>query len=421
MSARPAETQTSRRPGPPVPTRVAYIVSRFPVATETFLLREFDRVDRDPGACVELFSLFPGERGSVHRIGERWLGRLHRARPAAVVRGLAWWAVRRPGRLLSTAVWVMRAHAARPAILVRALVTMAVAAAHARTVAALRIQHVHACWATYPALAAWVCWRLTGVPYSFTGHAHDLFIYQIGLERKLRDARFTITISEYNRAFLSRFGADDERVHLVHYGVDLTGYRFRPRGPRPSGTVRALCVASFHEFKGHRVLVEALAAGGPQIDRLEVELVGEGPLRAEIEEQARRLGVRDRLHFWGRLSEQQVAERLDAADLAVLPSIVARNGDTEGIPNALIESLASGVPVVSTRVSGIPELVHDGVTGLLADAEDAEGLRRAIERTLADPAAAEARAEAGRRLVEREFDIDAAGRRLVELFGTRDG
>lgn len=420
MSMRPAQAHASSGPQPVVRKKVAYIVSRFPVATETFLLREFDRVDRAPGVDVELFSLFRGERGSVHRTGERWLSRLHRGRPVDAVRSLAWWTARRPGRLLSTAAWVTRTHAARPAILVRALVTMAIAAAHARRVAALRVDHVHACWATYPALAAWVCWRLTGVPYSFTGHAHDLFIHQLGLERKLRDARFTITISEHNRAFLSAFGGDG-CVHIVHYGVDLTAYRFRPRGPTPSGTVHALCVASFTEFKGHRVLVEALAAGGSQIDRVEVELVGEGPLRGEIEDLARRRGVLHRLHFRGRLSEQQVAERLDAVDLAVLPSIVARNGDTEGIPNALIEALASGVPAVSTRVSGIPELLHDGVTGLLADPEDAAGLRRAIERTLADPEAAEARARAGRQLVEREFDIELAGRRLVDLFASRDG
>jgi colanic acid/amylovoran biosynthesis glycosyltransferase len=416
MSTPLAHTHASGRHDSPAPTRVAYVVSRFPVATETFLLREFDRVDRHPGVELELFSLFRGERGSVHRRGERWTARVHRGRPAEALRGLAWWGVRRPARLLSTVALVARDHAVRPTVLVRALVTVAIAAANARMIAGLRVQHVHACWATYPALAAWVCWRLTGVPYSFTGHAHDLFVHQLGLERKLRDACFAIAISEHNRAFLSAFGGAGDHIQLVHYGVDLSTYRSRPRGPRPSGEVRALCVASFHEFKGHRVLIEALALGGPQVDRVTVELVGEGPLRAEIEDLARRRGVLHRLQFSGRLSEQQVAERLDAADLAVLPSIVARNGDTEGIPNALIEALASGVPVVSTRVSGIPELVRDGETGLLADPEDVEGLRRAIERTLADPGAAEARAVAGRRLVEREFDIDASGRRLVELF-----
>jgi glycosyltransferase involved in cell wall biosynthesis len=330
--------------------------------------------------------------------------------------GAAWWAVRRPVRLLTVAGWVAAAHVARPGVLVRSLLTLPLAAAHARTMMKSGVSHVHASWATYPALAAWICWRLTGIPYSFTGHAHDLFIHQIGLDRKARDARFVIAISEHNRRFLSARGLDDARVHLVHYGVDLSAYRFRARRTAPSGTVRLLCVASFSEFKGHVVLIEALAAGGPQTDRIEVELVGEGPLRRAVEALAERLGVRSRLHFLGRVSEREVAERLDQADLAVLPSVVARSGDTEGIPNALIEAMACGVPVVSTRVSGIPELVRDGETGLLAEPGDAASLRDAIERTLADPSAAEARARAGRRLVEREFEIESVTRRLVDLF-----
>jgi colanic acid/amylovoran biosynthesis glycosyltransferase len=397
------------------PRRIAYIVSRFPAATETFLLREFDRVDRDPEVEVELFSLFPGDQSSLHPSGEPWMRNLHRGRILDVVAGVAWWGVRRPARLLGAAAWVTKVHAARPMILVRALVTVGLAAAHARRIARLRVDHVHACWATYPALAAWVSWRLTDIPYSFTGHAHDLFINQLGLERKLRDARFVVTISEHNRRFLSAIGGD-KRVHVVHYGIDLSAYRFRPRGPAPSGTVRALCVASFYEYKGHRVLVEALAAGGQQVDRVEVALVGEGPLRLEVEDLATRLGVRHRLHFLGHLPEQEVAKCLDEADIVVLPSVVARNGDTEGIPNALIEAMAAGVPVVSTRVSGIPELVREGVTGLLVAPGDAAGLRDAIERTIADPRAAEARAVEGRRVVEQEFDIESVTSRLIRLF-----
>jgi glycosyltransferase involved in cell wall biosynthesis len=396
--------------------RIAYIVSRFPVATETFILREVDRVDRVAGVEVELFSLFPGERRSVHPAGERWLAALHRGRARDVVLGPAWWLVHRPARLLGMAGWVVRSHAAQPRILVRALITVAIASAHARRIAALEVEHVHASWATYPALAAWVCWRLTGVPYSFTGHAHDLFIHQLGLERKLRDARTVVTISQHNRRFLAAYGGDSANVQIVHCGIDLGAYRFRPRGPRPRGPVRALCVASFDEFKGHRYLVEAMADRGGPIDRLHVDLVGTGPLREEIEQLAARHGVLDRLHFLGRLPEQAVAERLDHADLVVLPSIVARNHDTEGIPNALIEAMAAGVPVVSTRVSGIPELVIDGETGLLADPQDAPGLREAIERTLAHPLAARERTIAGRRLVEEEFDLEAIAGRMVGVF-----
>jgi colanic acid/amylovoran biosynthesis glycosyltransferase len=416
MTVRMAPSRRPRTEAPPEPRRIAYVVSRFPVATETFILRELDQVAARPDLEVELFSLFPGERSCVHPAGERWLARLHRSRALDPVAGPVWWLARRPVRMTGATLWVLCSYASHPSVLVRAMFTVGVAAAHARRVERLGVDHVHAHWATYPALAAWVGWRLTGIPYSFTGHAHDLFVHQLGLRRKLRDARFAVVISRYNERLVESLGADPARVHVVHCGIDLAAYRFRPRAPAPTGRVRAICVASFNEFKGHRVLIDALAVGGPQIDRLDVDLVGEGPLREEVRALALRRGVEGRLAFVGRLSEQDVARRLDAADLAVLPSVVARNGDTEGIPNALMEAMASGVPVVSTRLSGIPELVRDGETGLLAEPADAGSLRAAIERTLADPRAAYERALAGRRLVEREFDIRRIAERLAALF-----
>jgi colanic acid/amylovoran biosynthesis glycosyltransferase len=416
MTTHVAQSQPQAGPVPAGQQRLAYLVSRFPVATETFILRELDEVANSPGVDLQLFSLFPGERRSVHRAGDRWLAKLHRCRPLDPLLGPAWWLVRRPLRLAGAVGWVMRSHATQPGVLIKALITIAVGAAHARRIARLGIQHVHAHWATYPALAAWMTWRLTGIPYSFTGHAHDLFIHRLGLERKLRDADFAIATSEHSRRLLESLGAGATPVHLVHTGIDRDAYRFRPRAPAPSGRIRTLCVASFSEFKGHRVLIAALAARGPQIDRVDVELVGEGPLRAEIETLAARHGLRHRFRFLGRLSEEDVARHLDAADIAVLPSIVARNGDTEGIPNALMEAMASGVPVISTRVSGIPELVQEGETGLLADPDDADGLREAIERTLDEPESAYARAVAARRLIEREFEIHPIAGRLVALF-----
>jgi glycosyltransferase involved in cell wall biosynthesis len=116
------------------------------------------------------------------------------------------------------------------------------------------------------------------------------------------------------------------------------------------------------------------------------------------------------------LPEPAVAELLEAADLFVLPSIVARNGQREGLPVVLMEALAAGVPVVATRLSGVPELILDGETGLLAEPGDPESLARSIEAVLEDPLAARTRAEAGRNLVQREFNIDSSGATLGRLF-----
>jgi glycosyltransferase involved in cell wall biosynthesis len=297
------------------------------------------------------------------------------------------------------------------------LATIPVAACHARDLERLGVEHVHAHWATYPAFAAWTCRRLTGIPYSFTPHAHDIFIDRSNLGRLTRDAAFVVAISEYNRAFLRPY-AGETPLPVVRYGLEVDRYAFRARRSAPTGPVRALCVASFSEYKGHAVLFEALALGGDALARIELDLVGRGPLEATLRAHAERLGLAGRIHFHGTLTEAQVAERLERADVFVLPSVVAGNGDTEGLPNVLLEALAAGVPAVSTAVAGSPELLRGEATCLLAMPGDPASLAAALEHVLAEPDAAVCRAEAGRRLVESDFTVQRLGREMAGLLGT---
>lgn len=396
--------------------RVAYVVSRFPHVSETFIVRELDGVSEAGGVEIELFSLFPAVSATVHPAARRWMARLRRGDGRRGVAAVGWWLVRRPLRLVSTVALIGGGHLRRPALAVRALATVVVACQHARTLRHAPVDHVHAHYATYPALAAWIFHRLLGLPYSFTAHAHDLYVDQSMLARKVAGARFVVTISEFNRHYLAAYaGAGaDVCVHVVRCGVDPLAYDFRPRAAPADGPVRALCVASLQEYKGHAVLLRALAAR-PVLQRLEVELVGAGELRSRLERLAAQLGVAARVRFTGSLTEEQVRERLEAADLFVLPSIVAASGQMEGLPVALMEALACGVPVVTTRLSGIPELVADGETGLLAEPDDAEALAEALERALAEPDAARARAVRGRAKVEQEFDIRASSARMAAL------
>jgi len=396
--------------------KVAYVVSRFPHVTETFVVRELNGVDAAADLELELFSLFPAVDATLHPSASGWVGRVRRGSAWGALRGLAWWLCRRPRALTGAVAIVVRAFARKPRRLARALVTVAVASDHARAMRRLGVEHVHAHFANYPALAAWTVARLAGPTYSFTAHAHDIFRDQSFLRRLLADARFVVTISDFNREFLARYNPDGTPVHVVHCGVDPAFVRVRPRAAPAQGPVRALCVASLEEKKGHRVLLRALADGGRSLERVELDLVGPGALRGELEALARDLGLGDRVRFHGALPEPAVAALLDRADLFVLASIVERSGFMEGIPVALMEALAAGVPCVATRLSGVPELVRDGDTGLLAEPGDAGSLRAALERAIGDPDAARRRAAAGRELIEREFDAGACAARIADLF-----
>ncbi len=395
---------------------IVYLVSRFPVTSETFIVREVEALDRSGDFDLEIRSLFPAPDGAVHDIARRWTERLVHPSIATSVKGFGWACLTRPWVLLSVLAAVCAGYARRPPLLVRALTTVLVACAHARDLSGrARTSHIHAHYATYPALAAWVCHRLIGVSYSFTVHAHDLYVDTSMLDRKVTEARYVVTISQYNRAILERHNPSHTPIRVIHAGIDTAAYRFRPRSIPVDGVVHALTVASLQQYKGHAVLLSALAMGGPEVDRIVLDLIGDGVLRDELEALVDRLGLRARVRFLGSCSEETVRESLDAADLFVLPSIVADDGQMEGLPVALMEALACGVPTVSTELSGIPEIVREGSTGLLAVPGDAASLNRTLAAMVRRGAGTVAMAMAGRALVENEFDISTSISALIGL------
>lgn len=384
---------------------VVYLVSRFPVTSETFIVREIEALDRLGNFDLELRSLFPAPDQPVHDISRRWAERHVRPSTAAAVAGFLWASLTRPLALLSVLGRVIAGYRRSP-LLARALVTVLVACAHARDLASRpRPPHIHAHYATYPALAAWVCGRLIGTSYSFTAHAHDLYVDTSMLDTKIADACFVVTISEYNRTLLERHNPGHTPIRVLHAGIDTSAYPFRPRGIPGDGPVRALTVASLQQYKGHAVLLAALAMGGSSVDRLTLDLVGDGVLRSDLEALVDRLGLGWRVLFLGSRSEDEVRTCLDTADLFVLPSVVADDGQMEGLPVVLMEALACGLPTVSTELSGIPEIVIDGVTGLLAVPGDATSLNHVLAEMIERGSGASDFAEAGRALVTGEFDL----------------
>lgn len=392
--------------------KIAYIVSRFPHVSETFILRELNAVSSRPGIDLSLLSLFPPLDTTVQPGAEPWIESLRRPSLVASMRDLVWWAVQRPRALLRATTAVVMASVRRPRILVRSLATVTLAASHARWIAAADVAHVHAHYATYPALTAWLVGRLTGCSYSFTAHAHDLFVDQSLLAVKVAEARFVVAISEYNRRFLQAFGGDrDTPVPVIHCGIDPASFEFFPRELPLEGPVRGLCVASLQEYKGHTVLLDALASSA--LGRIELDLVGDGPLRSLLEARSVELGLGDRVRFLGSRTADEVRDLMGVADFLVLPSIVARDGQMEGLPVVLMEALASGLPVVATRLSGVPEIVRNGETGRLAEPGDPASLEAALVATLKGPQPDPA---TGRHLVEAEFDIEDSAGRLVDLF-----
>jgi glycosyltransferase involved in cell wall biosynthesis len=390
---------------------VLYLVTRFPAVTETFVVNEWLALSER--FRMQLVALRRSAEAPVHAETSRVLPFVRfpgALRPAAHL----FWLLRRPRVYLSALAAVVRG-GLRFSVLEAAKETVVFAKAVpvARLAARERIDHLHAHFASHPATAAWVVHRLTGIPFSFTAHANDLFVAPVLLDRKVADARFVIAISEYNRGVLLD-SCPGARVEVVHCGVDTDRYAWR--GPGERAPDRVVCVASLFEKKGHLDLIDALGLLAERRPGVVLELVGDGPERDRIVERARERGVAERVSLLGALSAEDVRARLAEARAFALPSIRLPSGRMEGIPVALMEAMASGVPVVATRISGIPELVQHDVTGLLVEPHDPAGLAAALDSLLSDETLAAELALNGRRLVEGSFNLEVEARRLGDLF-----
>ena len=225
------------------------------------------------------------------------------------------------------------------------------------------------------------------------------------LDKKVAEADLVVTISEYNKEVIVEECGEEARdkVRVIHCGVDPTV--FQAGGLRRSAAVHVICVASLEPIKGHQYLIEACRILNERGVEFVCDLVGEGRLRHALEKQIADSGLRERVILHGARPRSEVAAMLRQADIAVLASAPTQKGDREGIPVALMEAMATRLPVVSSAISGIPELVESGVSGYLVAPRDVDGLADALERLCRDWALRYTMGAYGRDRVVRDFNL----------------
>lgn len=397
--------------------RIAYIMSRFPKITETFILYEILALEAR-GVRVAVWPLLREHESVVHPEAQRLLRRIrfHPFLSLPILRANLHYALHRPGAYFSVLAEVLRRTWGCANFFVGALGIFPKSVRFAWEMSRSGVTHVHAHFATHPAVAAFVIHRLTGLPFSFTVHAHDLQVDTRMLAAKTAAAEFVVAISEHNReAILAECGPGvREKIHVIHCGVDTEVFRFAPRS-RTEGPLRILNIARFHEVKGHRFLVDACHLLRKRGVAFRCDLVGDGPWRARIEKSVRAAGLAEHVILHGARARPEVVQFLAKADVLALPSVVATSGEREGIPVSLMEAMAAGMPVVASELSGIPELVEDGVCGLLVKPGDAEALAGALQRLAADPDLRERLGRAAAAKVRSEFDLKTNVDRLAAL------
>lgn len=278
-----------------------------------------------------------------------------------------------------------------------------------------QVDHVHAAYAGHPATCAWIVKRIIGVPYSVSTHAYDIFETRALLAIKLRDAEFVRTISQFNRNYLiQNWTFLSKRPPIViHVGVSLDDIPLLP--PPQNKPFRVLYVGSLERRKGVDILLHALTKA--KLSHWQAAIVGDGPEQRRLRRLTRKLKLSGYVTFWGAQSFEEVRRFLANCSVLVVPSRSGARSPTEGLPTIIVEALAHQRPVIASRLSGIPEIIRDKETGLLVDAEDIEGLGKALREINCNAAVAYARAARGRRLVECEFDQNRNIAVLANLIG----
>ncbi len=280
----------------------------------------------------------------------------------------------------------------------------------------LGVGHVHVHFANRATHTALFLKKL-GFTFSFTAHAQD-FMVDLGsddlLREMAREAEFVIGVSDYSRELLAKICAESaDKIARIYNGIELDD--FPAARPERTGALRIVGVGRLIEFKGFPILLDAVAELNRRGVPVEARLIGEGPARGELEQSISAAGLLN-VTLLGVRSQRQIQRELAEANLFVLPSIVDHKGACDILPTVITEAMACGLPVVSTRVSGIPEMVSHGETGLLVEPGDPHALADAIMELSVDPARRKAMGEAGRARAEKLFALGVTARQLAERF-----
>lgn len=396
-------------------TTIAYLLKMYPRFSETFIVNEILELERQ-GLDVRIYSLRKPDDGRFH-------ASLARVRAPVV------YAPEHPfaesGPVFEAHRKLFRANRARYLKTLSYSLTRGHQSAvkrflQAGVIAEHLLRHpadaLHAHFASSATGAANLVNRLTGVPYSFTAHAKDIYHQEVepkSLCRKMRAARFVVTVSDFNRQHLQNLLADTPNttgmpsqagdIRRLYNGIDLAAFRPDPAIPREPDLI--LSVGRLVEKKGFDDLIRACAVLARRGQPFHCEIIGKGPLEGGLKKLIAELKLQDRVKLVGPKPQEEVLEAYRRATIFALPCVIGNDGNRDGLPTVLLEAMATGLPVVSTDVTGVPEIIDHEINGLVTPQNDPAALAEALRRLLVNPVWRETLAAAARRKVEREFDV----------------
>ncbi len=385
-------------------SKVVFVVSQFPCYDEAFILREIYALSKKMEVLI--FSLKSSKDKIIHDQASRLLPKV--VYVPFVISDLIFWShlqifFTHPVRYLLALSSVIRGNIRSPEFLIKSLAFFPKAIYLAKLIEKEKITHIHAYWATYPASVALVASEITGIPFSFTGHAHDIYLDTTHLKEKMMRAAFVTTCTQQNREHLKKVAPlySEHRILVNYHGLELD--HFFVNGKARNSTFEILSVGTLQYHKGFQYLLPALGFLKDKALNFRCTIIGGGPLESDLRKHVRLLGLESYVLMTGPLKQEEVLPFYKKADLLVL---MAQPEWHWGIPNVLVEALAAKTPVITTRFGSVEELVKDGETGLIVSPKEPAVLAEAIEKLYQNETLRLRLAESGHRFVAEYFNLD---------------
>lgn len=384
--------------------KIAFILSRFPSYDETFILRELHALAGKLDFAI-LSLRYAVEGQIVHDQARELLKNtvyLSYLFSLEILSANLAMLLSRPLRYFTALGRVIKQNLKSPDFLSKSLVFFPKAVAFAVWVEKHQITYVHALWATYPTTVAQIIKDLTGIPFSFMGHAHDIYKDTTGLAKKIMAAEFISTCTRQNKGYLQSVApsAPSDKIEIIHHGLDLALFHSPPE--KGNDIYQILSVGTLQDCKGVNYLVDALALLKTREILFHCTIIGGGPMEQALKAQIIKHALSDCVTMTGPLTQAEVIPYYRKSDVSVLMAVAEKHW---GIPNILIESLAARTAVITTRFGSVEELIQDGETGILVEEKNAGALADALTCYFNDPVLRQKHTDAGCQLVMEQFDL----------------
>ncbi len=351
--------------------KVGYILTKFPVLSETFILSEILGL-KELGLDISIFSFKKGEEKIIQNGADKVLQKViylpHLFSKDLFLANL--WAIKRYPKNYLEAV--------RRSVHFKRKSSLIFGAYIAKIAKKLSISHIHAHYAYHSSEAGLVCSTILGIPFSFTAHANDIYKGKFGrICKKIRWARFCTTCTAFNKNYLDRCG---KNVHLIYHGIEPKREELKLK--KDGYTV--ISCGRLREKKGFYYLIKAARILKDKGIQIKVGIIGEGDERDRLESLIDELGLKEEVYLLGAMKREDVLSEMGKAKVFCLPCVVAKDGAIDGIPNTILEAISSFTPVISTNISGIPEVIVSGKSGILVRERDELAIAEAIEKLIFD-------------------------------------